>query len=103
MSQLLAEDGRLVCLEWPLPKAPNEQGPPWGLTPEIYEALLSRPGDEVAYLPDGNVDPAERGPPGPRALARLLRVKPSRTHQTGTDEQGEAHDRLSVWGRLEGP
>jgi len=100
MSQLLAPGGRLVCLEWPLPKPPHEQGPPWGLTPAIYEALLARPGDEVAYLPDGNIDPARLGPPAAHALARVLRLKPARTHQTGTDEQGEPHDRVSVWGRV---
>src|SRR3569833_127970 len=33
MSQLLAPDGRLVCLQWPSIKPPSEPGPPWGVTP----------------------------------------------------------------------
>jgi methyl halide transferase len=102
MAELLAPRGRLVCLEWPLIKDTAARGPPWGLTPEIYQAHLARPDQDVAYGVDGNIDAdsvrriaAEGGTSG---LRRLAREKPSTTHATGMTEAGEVHDRVSIWG-----
>jgi hypothetical protein len=99
MSQLLdPKDGRLICLEWPLHKSPDTGGPPWGLSPEIYSAHLGRPGHEIAYTDDGRVAETVSGvDPVPGALVRLDRLKPTRTHKSGCDDQGNVLDFVSVW------
>ena len=83
MSQLLSNDGRLVCLEWPLGKPPSENGPPWGVTAEAYELHLSHPVGETEA-------------PG-NALIRLNRIKPDRTHKAGINDEGQIFDFISVW------
>ncbi|QUC23273.1 uncharacterized protein UV8b_07514 [Ustilaginoidea virens] len=97
MSQLLAPDGHLICLEYPSGKPLSQRGPPWGLTPEVYEALLSAPGEDVAYDAAGNVVETMAAQPDPRALHRLSIIKPARTHKAGTDEDGAVRDFISVW------
>lgn len=112
MSELLAPDGFLVCLEWPLQKSPKEGGPPHGLSAELYEELLRKPGQEVEY-DDDNDDDGEGyvvvsaedsttsgggggGDDGraKNALVRLERYRPSRTHEAGKDS-----DYISIWKR----
>ncbi len=39
MSSLLSQDGILIALQHPLDK--HEGGPPWSLSSELYEELLS--------------------------------------------------------------
>lgn len=41
-TQLLAKDGRLVCLEFPTYKAPSTGGPPFGLTVSATMRTLPR-------------------------------------------------------------
>lgn len=109
MSELLAPDGFLVCLEWPLQKSPKEGGPPHGLSAELYEELLRKPGQEVEYDDDdddgeGYVvvsagDSTTGGDGGgdgraKNALVRLERYRPSRTHEAGKDS-----DFISIWKR----
>lgn len=109
MSELLAPDGFLVCLEWPLQKSPKEGGPPHGLSAELYEELLRKPGQEVEYDDDdhdgeGYVvvsagDSTTSGGGGDdgrakNALVRLERYRPSRTHEAGKDS-----DYISIWKR----
>lgn len=110
MSELLAPDGFLVCLEWPLQKSPKEGGPPHGLSAELYEELLRKPGQEVKYDDDdgegeGYVvvsagDSTTSGGGGgddgsaKNALVRLERYRPSRTHEAGKDS-----DYISIWKR----
>lgn len=108
MSELLAPDGFLVCLEWPLQKSPKEGGPPHGLSAELYEELLRKPGQEVEYDDDddgeGYVvvsagDSTTSGGGGGdgrarNALVRLERYRPSRTHEAGKDS-----DYISIWKR----
>lgn len=110
MSELLAPDGFLVCLEWPLQKSPKEGGPPHGLSAELYEELLRKPGQEVEYDDDdddgeGYVvvsagDSTTSGGGGgddgraKNALVRLERYRPSRTHEAGKDS-----DYISIWKR----
>jgi hypothetical protein len=90
MSQLVAKDtGRLVCLEWPLHKPLNSAGPPWGLTAEVYEAHLTRPGEEVTY--------EQKLSPTPDRLKRMARLRPDRTHRAGQDDDGNVIDFISVW------
>jgi len=105
MSELLRpETGLLVCLEWPLTKAPSTGGPPWGLTPETYVAHLNHPGTELEYTVSGVPVPALPELPSPtRALRRLAHIKPSRTHKSGYDEAGNVTDFISVWGHASRP
>lgn len=71
MAKLVApKHGLLVCLEFPLYKAPETGGPPWGLTSRIYDELL---GD---------------------AFEKVLHYQPERTHTIGMGS-----DWLSVWRR----
>ncbi|KAL2204002.1 S-adenosyl-L-methionine-dependent methyltransferase [Sarocladium strictum] len=92
---------RLICLEFPIGKPLSESGPPWGLWPETYEALLSSPGEEIEYEDDGSGRPKEAAATRPKdeALHRLCLVKPNRTHSAGTAEDGHVKDFISVWSR----
>ncbi|EHK25477.1 uncharacterized protein TRIVIDRAFT_85262 [Trichoderma virens Gv29-8] len=100
MAQLLAPGGQLICLEFPSGKPLSLQGPPWGVWPEVYEALLAHPGEPIEYTDDGNVKPsAAPGQPHPDALHRVCLVKPPRTHKAGTNEDGSVRDFISVWSR----
>ncbi len=100
MPELLKPDGgRLVCLEWPLTKAPSTGGPPWGVTAEVYQAHLSYPGVELAYDDNSLVaSSVPTTPSPPDALQQLGRFKPTRTHKAGYDDHGNITDFISVWG-----
>jgi hypothetical protein len=97
MSELLHHPGRLICLEFPSGKPLSERGPPWGLSPEVYEALLSAPGEDISYDDDGNLVEMAPAKPDAHALYRLCIVKPTRTHPAGTNEDGSVRDFISVW------
>lgn len=101
MSELVgaAPDGRLVCLEHPSGKPLAAGGPPWGVTPEVYEALLTTPGEPVAYDERGAVVEKQPAKPHPNALHRLSIIKPERTHAAGTNADGSIADFISVWMR----
>lgn len=102
MSELLAQDGRLVCLEWPHPSIRDPKtGPPWVLTPELYLALLARPGEDVKYGENGppELDSTETAPPSETGLKRLAHLTPSETHKAGKTEEGKVLDRVGVWAR----
>lgn len=92
MSTLLAHTtGRLVCLEFPSGKPLAELGPPWGLTSDIYLALLAQPGKDIPS--SGEIPPIDPS----TGLIRLERIKPTRTHKAGTNEDGSVRDWLHVW------
>ncbi|KZZ89152.1 Thiopurine S-methyltransferase [Moelleriella libera RCEF 2490] len=74
-------------------------GPPWGVTPEVYEALLTTPGEPVAYDERGAVVEKQPAKPDPNALHRLSIIKPERTHAAGTNADGSIADFISVWMR----
>ncbi|KAI1495209.1 S-adenosyl-L-methionine-dependent methyltransferase [Biscogniauxia mediterranea] len=98
-SDLLASDGKLVCLEFPSEKSPSEPGPPWASPPRAYEAYLSAPGETVPTDEHGGVLMKEEEEVGPRqgnGLRRLLHMKPRRTHSIGTKD-GTVQDWISVW------
>ncbi|KAL7949602.1 S-adenosyl-L-methionine-dependent methyltransferase [Trichoderma barbatum] len=100
MAQLLAPGGQLICLEFPSGKPLSLQGPPWGVWPEVYEALFAHPGEPIEYTDDGNVKPSGAPKqPHPDALHRVCLVKPSRTHKAGTNDDGSVRDFISVWSR----
>jgi methyl halide transferase len=99
MAELLASDGRLVCLEFPSGKPLSTSGPPWGVVPEVYTALLSRPGDNIEYDSNGGVVERPEIRVHALALRRLSLLRPTRTHPAGIDQNGHITDFISVWGR----
>jgi len=97
MAQLLSPEGRLVCVEFPTYKPPSSGGPPWALPPKIYLAHLSRPGEELAYSPDGDLLESHIQGPANHGLQRIDHFQPRRTHQIGYDDHGNVTDWVSVW------
>ncbi len=91
-SQLLAPDGRLICLEFPTYKVPSTAGPPWGVTPATYVEHLKRPGEKIPYNEEGYVVEETEQPPNEHALERIAHWQPARTH-----EVGKGTDRVSIW------
>ncbi|KAK4982486.1 hypothetical protein LTR66_009243 [Elasticomyces elasticus] len=94
MSQLLAENGTLICLEFPTYKPPLTGGPPWALPPPVYLMHLSRPGEEIEYNEDGSIveedeSTVRRNESG---LVRVAHWQPKRTH-----EIGKGTDWVSLW------
>lgn len=74
MAELIApQHGLLVCLEFPLYKPPETGGPPWGLTSQIYDELLSE------------------------TFEKVLHRMPERTHTVG-----QGTDWVTVWRRKSG-
>lgn len=102
MSDLLTEDGTLVCLEFPTNKPISTGGPPHAATSEFYLVHLIHPGKKVVdYDNDGRILFKEVGDLPEGSLKRLAYLTPARTHRSGKDEQGNIHDRVSVWGHRE--
>ncbi|KAA8628682.1 hypothetical protein SMACR_04109 [Sordaria macrospora] len=88
MSELLAPNGILVCLEFPLYKDPRLPRPPWGLK-DVHWNLLAEGGN-------GLIDPSTGTPEGTTSkegrFERKVYLKPERTF-----EIGQGMDMLSVW------
>lgn len=99
MTDLLAPDGRLVCLQWPTGKPWSSGGPPWGVLPEHYVAQLALPGQQIDYDADGKI-PEQAMPTTTEqaGLRRLELVVPTRTHQAGV-QNGTVYDRVAVFAR----
>ncbi|KAF2654446.1 S-adenosyl-L-methionine-dependent methyltransferase [Lophiostoma macrostomum CBS 122681] len=95
MSQLLAPDGVLICLEFPTHKPAKSGGPPWSLPSVVYQELFKRPGEEIRYDEEGKLVPEEKQE-SEDALVRIAYWKPTRTHQVGIIN-GEVKDWVSVW------
>lgn len=92
MSNLLADNGTLICLEFPLSKPPTSGGPPHGLSSELYVELFKRPGEEVSYDESGFVKPDHAKQISSSGLSRIAHWKPARTHAVG-----QASDMISMW------
>jgi hypothetical protein len=92
MSELLSPSGRLICLEWPLGKAPEEGGPPHGLTSELYVQLFRNPGQDVKYDSRGVVTQNPDTKQGESSLTRIAHDMPERTH-----EAGKGKDYVGIW------
>ena len=92
MSELLAPNGCLICLEGPLAKPPKAGGPPHGLSSDLYVQLFQQPGRDVNYAEDGYVMPDERPLDHLSGLVRVAHWSPSRTYQLGTGT-----DMVSIW------
>ena len=96
--ELLAPEGRVVCVEFPTYKPPSTGGPPWALPPKVYLAHLSRPGHKLPYGEDGELQESKLGEPSRIGLQRVEHFQPKRTHQIGYDAQGKVTDWVSFWG-----
>lgn len=96
-NELLAPEGRLVCVEFPTYKPPSTSGPPWALPPKVYMAHLPRPGQEVPYAEDGELLDAKLGEPSKNGLVRVEHFQPTRTHQIGYNVEGKVTDWIGVW------
>lgn len=86
MSKLLAPGGSLLCLAFPLEKSPKAGGPPHGLSSELYEQLLSQPGQEVEYGDDGHVKPVVPGEQeidDETGFVRVANIDASNPHEAG--------------------
>ena len=102
MLQLVAPDGKLVCLEFPTWKDPKTAGPPFALRPEFYVAHLSRPGVHVPYNEDGylakdatsgeDLD-LENGATA-RRLERISHFPSQKSHDYGIENNV---DWVSIW------
>ncbi|KAF4550317.1 Thiopurine S-methyltransferase-like protein [Elsinoe fawcettii] len=94
MAELLAPDGRLVCLEFPTYKEPNTGGPPWAVRPVEYVAYLSQPGERVEYDDQGFVVGIDEENPNrtEKGLIRAAHFQPDRTH-----EIGKGTDWIAIW------
>ncbi|KAK4692633.1 hypothetical protein P7C71_g4612, partial [Lecanoromycetidae sp. Uapishka_2] len=98
MSQLLAVDGNLICIEFPTTKDPKIGGPPHALPPPVYTEHLAHPGQGLAYDDDtGHIKEGVAGPNRPTALKRVAHWQPERTHAIGKDADGNVMDWVSVW------
>jgi len=95
--KLLAQEGRLVCLEFPTHKPIDSGGPPWALPPRVYAAHLPRPGKVLPYGEDGDLVESEIGEPSSNGLKCVEHFKPRRTHEIGTLEDGSIADWIGVW------
>ncbi|KAL2073648.1 hypothetical protein VTL71DRAFT_10974 [Oculimacula yallundae] len=94
---LLAPGGRVVCVEFPTYKPPSTGGPPWALPPKVYLAHLMRPGEELPYAEDGELEESKLGEPSKNGLVRVAHFQPERTHQIGYNAEGKVTDWVSVW------
>jgi hypothetical protein len=93
MSQLLADDGNLICIEFPSAKDPKIGGPPYALPPPVYIEHLAHPGKELTYDDQsGHIREGLYGPKSTAALTRAAHWQPTRTH-----EIGQGQDWVSVW------
>ncbi|KAK3071675.1 hypothetical protein LTR53_008215 [Teratosphaeriaceae sp. CCFEE 6253] len=95
MSELLAAEGHLICLEFPLGKDPKTGGPPHGVTAQLYEQLLDHPGREVKYNAKGYVVEDRSLDKSEGALVRVDRWLAKRTHEAGMGK-----DHVSIWRHL---
>ncbi|PSN72497.1 S-adenosyl-L-methionine-dependent methyltransferase [Corynespora cassiicola Philippines] len=95
MTQLLARDGVLICLEFPTHKPASSGGPPWSLPPLVHAELLKRPGEDIAYDDTGKVAASDR-PRSDNAMIRIAHWTPKRTYQVGIIN-GEVRDGVSLW------
>ena len=92
MSELLSPTGRLICMEYPIGKSLKSGGPPHGVSSEMYEQLLAKPGQEVKYNLSGSVCEDRSGDKADNALIKVEHWKPERTFA-----EQENKIMVSVW------
>ena len=93
VSQLLAFEGRLICVEFPSKKDPKIGGPPFAMPAPVYVEHLAHPGKAIPYDEEtGHIKVGVSGPDSPAGLKRIGHWEPARTH-----EIGKGQDMVSVW------
>lgn len=98
-SLLSSPNAKLIVLQFPNDKSLALPGPPWGVSSDMYLALLSCPGEEIKTDAEGKVVNMEELEQAEKSgLRRVLEQVPRRTHPAGTGENGEVNDVISVWG-----
>ncbi|KAI1636896.1 S-adenosyl-L-methionine-dependent methyltransferase [Biscogniauxia mediterranea] len=85
MSELLAPDGVLVCLKFPLWKALSDPGPPWPLKGVDWNLLVQGGDGQISEPPEETESPEGK-------CKRLLCIKPRKSYPIG-----RGTDMLSVW------
>ena len=95
--ELLAPEGRVVCIEFPTYKAHSTGGPPWALPPKVYMGHLLRPGQELPYSEEDGLLEEKLGSPSKNGLQLLDHFQPKRTHEIGYSAEGKVTDWVSVW------
>lgn len=88
MHELLAPNGVLICLEFPLYKTLTLPGPPWGLK-GVYWNLLAMGGDGIID------EPSEEEMNNDGLFERVVYFKPRVSY-----ENGKGTDMFSVWSAL---
>jgi SAM-dependent methyltransferase len=91
--ELLARNGRLICLEFPSNKPPSTGGPPYAMPEKVYLGYLRRPGESLPVDDDFDLQEEKLGPVSASGLQRIGRWFAEKTHQIGAGV-----DHVSVWG-----
>lgn len=94
MSQLLSPTGHLICIEYPLGKPPKLGGPPHGLESVLYEQVLNKPGEVVAYNLSGSVCEDRSGEKTDEALVKIAHWEPEQVLES---QRGKIM--VSLWQR----
>ncbi|KAI5309953.1 hypothetical protein KEM55_002060 [Ascosphaera atra] len=100
-SELLApaaQQGRLICLEWPRAEAYYSGGPPYASPSAAYEAHLRRPGEEIPYDDVQGVQPIDGS--NKLGFEKLAHFKPRASYVKTTHENGNVEERVSIWQKL---
>lgn len=86
-----------MCVEFPTYKPSSTGGLPWALLPKVYLAHLTRLGEELPYVKDGELLESQLGEPNKSGLVRIAHSQPEKTHQIGYNAEGKVTDWVSVW------
>lgn len=97
MMELLSEDGRLLCVEFPTYKPHSTGGPPWASPPNVYYAHLTRPGKDLNYSENEGLLKDELEEPSEIHLRQIAHFRPERTQPMGYDADGNVTDWIGVW------
>ncbi|EHK20582.1 uncharacterized protein TRIVIDRAFT_69106 [Trichoderma virens Gv29-8] len=87
MRELLNPSGMLVCLEFPLYKALDAPGPPWGLQGVYWDILAENGSGIISGAINATQKHENKG-----YFIRTAYIKPPRSY-----EQGRGTDMLSIW------
>ncbi|KAJ8608094.1 hypothetical protein MRB53_039843 [Persea americana] len=91
MSSLLAPDGVLICIEFPLKKPLSAGGPPHGVSAALYYELFKTPGVDPIRDENGEILSIGR-PYATDGLKREARWIPEESHHAG-----QGMDAVSFW------
>jgi SAM-dependent methyltransferase len=90
--ELLASDGVLICLEFPLSKPLSSEGPPFAMREQVYTCHLGHPGESLPYDENGKLLEEQVSPSSSTGLKRVARWLAQDTFAVGAGQ-----DHISVW------